>query len=161
MTFQIHALDYRQFSELFNLDDAELRSRNAMRMVANAHPGFPCRVSLEDASIGERLILVNYRHLDVPSPYSAAHAIFVRENAKKATPEPGTVPDVLAQRLLSVRAFDQRGLMVGADAIDGSDLKAALEGFFDKLEIQFVDIHNAKPGCFAARSTRAYGNAKY
>lgn len=155
MKFQISALDYHQFSELFDLDDDELKSRGAMRVVADCNPGFPCRVSLEDAAIGERLILLNYRHLDIGSPYSATHAIFVRENARKAEPVPGTVPDVLARRLLSVRAFDKKGLMIDADVIDGGELKSALEGFFRKSEIEFVDIHNAKPGCFAARSVRA------
>jgi len=155
MTFQIKALDYGQFEELFGMTDEELKSRAAVRVVAASSPGYPCRVSLEDAEPGETLILLNYRHLEASSPYAASHAIFVREGAKRAEPVPGEVPDVLSRRLLSLRAFDASGFMIGADVVDGSELKINLERLFEKAEVEFVDIHNAKPGCFAARSFRA------
>jgi hypothetical protein len=36
--------------------------------------GFPCRVSLVDAEIGESVLLVNYEHLPAASPYRMRYA---------------------------------------------------------------------------------------
>ena len=49
MNFQISALGYEQFAPLFGLPDEALAARFAIRRVATAKPGFPCRVSLADA----------------------------------------------------------------------------------------------------------------
>ena len=61
----------------------------AVRQTATTKPGFPCRVSLEDAEVGEQLILVNYEHQPSASPYRAAHAIFVRKGVEQAKPGVG------------------------------------------------------------------------
>ena len=58
MTFQISALKAEQFSHLFGLDDTALRAMGITPMTADAMPGFPCRVSLEDAPIGSRVLLL-------------------------------------------------------------------------------------------------------
>jgi len=155
MTFQIEALDYAQFAPLFALAEDELRSRNATRMTAKSKPGYPCRVSLEDADIGETLILVNYAHLKTKSPYASTHAVFVREGAVRAQPAPGEVPTALSSRLLSVRAFNRDGFMVFADVVEGLDLARALDDVLEDSTVDFVDIHNARQGCFAARCVRA------
>ncbi|NSX56643.1 DUF1203 domain-containing protein [Parasulfitobacter algicola] len=154
MIFQIHALPYQPFRYLFDLSDSDLRTQDARRVTANTTPGFPCRVSLEDANVGETLILMNYKHLNANSPYASTHAIYVRENARQAQPQPGNVPPVLENRLLSVRGFDHQDLMQYADVIQGGDLAEMLNEIFADMSIRFVDIHNAKPGCFAARATR-------
>ena len=56
--FQFSALKRDDFEEFFRLDDSELAARGAKRYVANKTPGFPCRVSLEDAEPGERVLLI-------------------------------------------------------------------------------------------------------
>lgn len=154
MTFQIHALGHKPFESLFELSDEALRERGACKVTADACPGFPCRVSLEDAGVGETLILLNYDHLDVASPYASKHAIYVRLGVKEAQPLPGEVPAVLSSRLLSVRGFDDKGFMKDADVVDGLKLSEKLEAMFSNPTIKFVDIHNAKQGCFAARADR-------
>lgn len=154
MPFQIHALSKAPFEHLFALPDADLLERNILRVKADTDPGFPCRVSLEDAKIGEVLILVNYRHLEGTTPYAASHAIYVRKDAPQARLGVGEVPMVLAMRLLSVRGFNKQNLMVEADVIDGACLAERLKEMFAKKEIEFVHIHNARQGCFAAKATR-------
>ncbi|MBV8909127.1 MAG: DUF1203 domain-containing protein, partial [Gammaproteobacteria bacterium] len=67
MSFQISGLGFGQFAPLVALSDHQLLARNARRVVADRHPGFPCRVSLVDAQPGERVLLVNYEHLPVTS----------------------------------------------------------------------------------------------
>ena len=79
MDFRITGLHPAEFSHLVPLDDAALTRHRAVRRVCDSQPGFPCRVTLEDAVPGERVLLVNYEHLPVDSPYRASHAIYVRE----------------------------------------------------------------------------------
>ena len=155
MSFRIKALPLSEFRPLFGIPDAELAARNILRRVADQRPGFPCRVSLRDADPGESLLLLNYEHLPVSSPYRSSHAICVRENAIEAHPGVDEVPELFATRLLSLRAFDRAGLMVEADVMPGTELAPAIERMFDRAEVQFLHIHNAKPGCFAARVDRA------
>lgn len=155
MDFQISGLPLAEFRPLFALTDSELAERGFARRVADANPGFPCRVSLEDAQVGERLLLLNYEHLPVASPYRSRHAIFVREKATEARPCRNEVPTVLTRRLLSVRAYDEAGMMLAADVVPGTDLANVIEIMFVDPAVTYLHVHNAKPGCFAARVDRA------
>ena len=151
MNFQITGLPAQSFHSLFKLSDAELQARSAIRMVANCNPGFPCRVSLQDADIGQSVILINHEHLAVAGPYRSRHAIFVREHASDARLAVNEVPEVITRRLLSVRSFDTAGLMKEADVLPGTQLREVAAKMLDRDGVQFLHIHNAKPGCFAAR----------
>lgn len=152
--FRIAGLDPAPFVHLYGLSDAELAGHNARRFIVDEVPGFPDRVEMRDLETGERALLVNYTHLDVASPYRASHAIYVREGATTPYEAIDEIPAVLSRRLLSVRAFDAEGMMRDADVIPGSDLRTCIERIFDSAEIAFIDVHNAKPGCFAARVHR-------
>jgi hypothetical protein len=154
MTFQIHALPPDSFTRLFTLSDTQLADEGAHRVVADEPGAFPCRVSLADAEVGDELILTNYFHLDERSPYRASHAIYVRKDVKQAVPEPGDVPAALANRLLSVRAFSCDHMMTNADVVDGNTLASSLRSIFADPAVDYVHIHNAKQGCFAAKATR-------
>jgi len=155
MSFQIHSLPSAQFEPLFSLSSSALAEVRATRMIVDAKPGYPCRVSLADAEIGETIILVNFEHQSAESPYQATHAIFVRENAKQAFPDVGTVPEVLETRLISIRAFDDKHYLVDADVVEGSCLSKSIPAMLQDSSVAYLHLHNAKPGCFAARVTRA------
>jgi hypothetical protein len=155
MGFRISALDRDEFAPLFGLSDAQLSARGIVRRVADRQPGFPCRVSLQDAEPGETLLLLNYEHLAVASPYRARHAIYVRENAQTAQPAVNEIPTVLRNRLLSLRAYDGAGMMVEADVVHGTDVEPVIERILAEQKVEFIHVHNAKPGCFAARIDRA------
>ena len=126
MSFQIHALAVERFAPLFNLPESELAAIPARKMVVDEKPGYPCRVSLVDAEVGETVMLINYEHQPNHSPYRAAHAIYVRERAEQAFPAVGEVPEVLTSRLISMRAFDRNHDMVVADVVDGKALSTAI-----------------------------------
>jgi hypothetical protein len=155
MSFQIHALPPAAFEPLFAMSDDELRKVRATRMTADAKPGYPCRVSLADAEIGETVILVNFEHQPADSPYRSSHAIFVRQHATQAFPDADTVPAALACRLISVRAFDDKHYLVNADVVEGSSLGEVIPAMFRDPEVAYLHLHHAKQGCFAARVTRA------
>ena len=155
MDFQIKGLAAEAFTPLFNLSDAELANHCAIRMIADRQPGFPCRISLRDADVGETVLLINHEHLALAGPYRSRHAIFVRENATAARLETNEIPEMLRTRLLSVRAFDDAGMMVDADVISGRWLARAAKRMLRLPKVQYLHVHNAKPGCFAARIDRA------
>jgi hypothetical protein len=73
----------------------------------------------------------------------------------RAAPAPGEVPDVLARRLLAVRAYDSDSMMIDADVTEGDVVGDVIDRFFAQPETRFIHLHNAKRGCFAATVTRA------
>ena len=154
MDFKISALNVEKFSALFGQDNAALAKQGVHRMVVDNNPGFPCRVSLRDAEVGENVLLLNYEHQAASTPFRSSHAIFVREWAKQAAPERNEVPRMLRHRLLSVRAFDAAGMMIDADVIDGERLETLIERLLDNDSTDNLHIHNAKLGCYAARVQR-------
>src|SRR5215208_5693788 len=123
--FQISALRRDDFENIFQLDEEQLAARGAKRYVAHKTPGFPCRVSLQDAAPGERVVLVPYVHQPAESPYKASGPIFVRESAQTAVVAADTVPALLRTRMLSARAYDARHLMIDAEVVDGRELESA------------------------------------
>jgi hypothetical protein len=156
MSFRILPLPLEPFRPLFALEDAALEAMGARRLVAEEPNSAPCRVSLTDADPGDRLILLNHRHLDDPSsPYRSEGPIFVRETASEATPAPGAVPDMLASRLLSARVYDAGWMMVDADVAEGRDLAGRLEGWFADGTAAHIHLHTARRGCFMAAAVRA------
>ncbi|MEM7599430.1 MAG: DUF1203 domain-containing protein [Pseudomonadota bacterium] len=157
MTFQIHTLPYGDFEPLFDLSDEELSAKGMRRMTVDQSPGTPCRVSMTDAKVGERVILVNYEHQPENSPYQASHAIFVREGAEQATLDIGDVPEVITSRLMSVRLFDDAHMMIDADVVEGTKVAQAIDAAFANDAVRYIHLHNAKPGCFSASVTRAKG----
>ena len=155
MNFRITGLAAAEFADLVGRSDAELAARGAVRVIADRHPGFPCRVSLRDAQPGETLLLVNYEHLPVASPYRSRYAIYVRENAPDAQLAVGEVPEVLHGRLLSLRAFSAAGMLLQADVAAAAELVPAIHRLLGPEEVAYLHVHNARPGCFAARVDRA------
>lgn len=155
MAFQVSSLP-DSFAPLFQLTDAELAARGAMRRIVDASPGFPCRVSLRDAAVGETVILTHFEHHAVASPFRASHAIYVREHAVRASPAVDEVPAMLRTRLLSLRAFDRDGLLLEADVVDGREVEPVIERLL--ATAAYVHVHFAKPGCFAARVDRVVWN---
>jgi hypothetical protein len=153
--FRIVGLPLAQFQSLFSLDDNELAQKDARRLIVDAKPGFPCRVSLQDAEIGERVILVPFVHHDVESPYRASGPIFVCETAKQIDLAPGDIPDVVAGRIMSVRAYNNKGMMLNAAVTPGRELKSQIERFFGDAKISYLHLHNAGAGCYSCRVERA------
>ena len=156
MSFRIRPLPLAPFRPLFDMDDDALLALGARRMVADGPHAAPCRVSLADAGPGESLILTSHRHLDAPaSPYRGEGPVFVREGAVEARPAAGEVPDMLARRLLSARAYDADWMMTDADVVEGRDLAGRLHAWFDDPAVAAVHLHTARRGCFMAAAERA------
>jgi hypothetical protein len=154
MSFVISGIDPAPFAPFFGMSDLDLADAGIVRMIADKKPGFPCRVTLEDAEPGEALLLLNHEHLPVDTPYRSCHAIFVREGAETVARFEDEVPAQLATRLLSVRAFDAAGMMTDADVVDGAELRPLIARFLADPAVAYLHAHNARRGCFAARIDR-------
>ncbi|WP_299223410.1 DUF1203 domain-containing protein [uncultured Aquimarina sp.] len=93
--FRIKAINQNLISPLFELSESELAKQHALRILVDQKPEFPYRVSLEDANIGEEVILFSYRHHAAKSPYKASGPIFVSKNVKTDTLKVNKIPTML------------------------------------------------------------------
>jgi hypothetical protein len=152
MSFRIKGLPAEPFEHLFALSDEELAGRGAVRRIADGS-GYPCRVSLTDARPGDELLLLNYEHLPVDSPYRMRFAIFVRKG-DRSFEAIGEVPEQLRKRMLAVRGYDGQGMMTGCELVDGKAVEGAIDRLFTKPDAEYLHIHFAAPGCYAARVER-------
>lgn len=150
MSYRIAGLPRTAFAQYFGKTAEELAELGARRIVANADHGFPCRVTLEDARAGESLILVNFIHHDVAGPYRSAYAIYVRETGGDAFPWVDGLPPVFAGRTLSLRGFDDAGMLHAAVLSAPKDHDRAIRALFANPAVACIHAHNAAYGCFAA-----------
>ena len=153
MTYRITGLDPAPFAPLFALPDEALASRGIIRMAVTDRPGFPCRISFDDAKVGGSVLLLNHASL-TEGPYAATHAIFVSEGAAQARFE-DAVPPALDRRILSLRAFDADHLMIDAALVQPGEADAAIRRLFENRSVTYIHAHNATRGCFAAAVERA------
>jgi len=154
MSFRVLGLSPDQFRPLFAMPDAELHELGARRVIAD-DPSMPCRVSMEHAELGEELLLLNFEHQPANTPYRATHAIYVRKTADRAFEAVDTVPEVLASRLLAIRAFDAQHMMIDAEICAGPQAAEMFERFLANPQTSYLHVHNARRGCYAARVERA------
>lgn len=153
--FRLVGLAPEPFAPFFALTDEQLAERGIHRVVADRKPGFPCRISLVDAEIGEQLLLLPYCHQPANSPYQASGPIFIRSGARRRVADPSEVPPYVTGRLMSVRAYDQRDFIVDAEVCAGADVAKTIRRMFEDAQVRFIHLHNAKRGCFSCRVERA------
>ncbi len=155
MSFIISGLSAEEFQPLFGLFGEALKARGVIRKTVSAKPGFPCRITLEDAEPGETVLLLNYESHKTDSPYRSSYAIFVRENATAAQTFTDDLPPVFKGRPIALRIFDKSGMLIGADLDTTGELTAKIERAFDNPDAAYIHAHNAMHGCFAAEIRRA------
>jgi len=155
MTFRITGLSPERFAGLFGQPDEVLARHGARRHIADSKPGFPDRIGLRDVEVGESVILINHMHQDADTPYRASHAIFVAETGGEPYDRVGEIPEVLAIRPISLRAFSAAGDMVDADLAEGDALARTIERLLAAPDTAYLHAHYAKRGCYAARIDQA------
>lgn len=154
-SFRLVGLAAENFEPFFAMSADELAALGARRVVADEPIGFPCRVSLVDAEVGDELLLLPFEHLSTGSPYRASGPVLVRRNARRAMLEPGVIPPYVTRRWMSIRAYDADDMMIAADVCDGTDVREVIERLIADDAVAFIHLHNAKRGCFSCRVERA------
>ena len=152
MSFRILGLPAERFAPLFALDDAKLAAIGGLRQIAE-RPS-PCRVSLRDAEPGEELLLINYEHHPLASPYRMRYAIYVREG-DETYDRVDEVPEQLRKRMLAARSFNDRGMLVAHELVDGRALEPVIKRQLADERARYLHLHFASAGCYAARVERA------
>lgn len=153
MQLRYRGLDAAPFQPFFAMDDATLKAGGIVRVTCDASPGFPCRITLEDAEPGETLLLLTFEHQKADTPYRAGGPIFVRECARRAY-DSNMLPPVFKSRTLSVRAYDEAGMMVQAALVDGEKAEPLFAQMLARPQVSYLHVHNAGRGCYAARVER-------
>ena len=154
MSFRVTGLDPELFADLHVLSDAALAANGVHRVRVEKKPDAPCRVSLDDAEIGESVLLLSFDHLPADTPYRQQGPIFVRETSARFDAT-DVIPPALARRPLSLRGFDKAHMMIEADIVDGAEAAQLVERFFANPNVAYIQAHYAKRGCYAARFERA------
>lgn len=154
MSYVITGLRPEGFAPLFGQPDEALAELGVIRVRADAKPGYPCRITLEDAEPGETLLLLNHADHAVTTPYRNAYAIYVRETALAANRFEDALPPVMANRPIALRGYDADGMLRGATLALAGDAEARIGELFARPEIAYIHAHNAAHGCFAARIDR-------
>lgn len=153
VNFNISAIE-NKYNHLFDLSEEDLLVKGAVIMIVDEKPGFPCRVSLEDAEIGEEIVLFPFQHHKTNSPYQSAGPVFVRKNAERASLKVNEIPKMLLHRLLSLRVYDEKGIMIAAKTIEGGILKNEIEVIFNNKSANYIQVHNSSPGCYNCQVNR-------
>ena len=135
MNYQLRGLEPALFENLFDLDEAALAERGMRWMRADKPVGFPCRISLEDAPVGEDVLLLPFTHQDSRSPYRASGPIFVRRGRKQAARIVNELPTYLTLRPLSVRAYDAADEMLDAEVVDGTVAAPLIERYLAREDV--------------------------
>lgn len=156
MSYVITGLSPEPFRHLFGLSDEVLREQNIVRRTADAKPGYPCRITLEDAESGETLLLLNHQSHTAETPYASRYAIFVRESAAAARTFRDELPPVLVNRPIALRLFGADGMLVGAEMGVNGELVAKIEAALARPDVACIHAHNAMHGCFVAEIRRGH-----
>jgi Protein of unknown function (DUF1203) len=130
--------------------EAQRRLRAPSR--ASRRPGAWTTCGADPASCPRHL--GSYEHLRVDSPYRMRFAIYVRKG-ERTYDGIDEVPEQLRKRMLTVRSFDRNGMMLKSELVDGPALEGAIERLFADPGAEYLHVHFAAPGCYAARIERA------
>ncbi|WP_102797932.1 DUF1203 domain-containing protein [Bowmanella denitrificans] len=156
MTFQFTALDHQQFNHLYGLSDEALARQGVITEIAKTPNGYPCRVSLALPEPGERMLLLNYTHLDVDSPYRSSHAIYIRDGHPSGYFAPAHIPDMFNLKRVAVRALSTRHHIQAAELAQGQqELRLCIERLLDNPTTSYLHLHSPTHGCFLAKVTRS------
>ena len=80
----------------------------------------------------------------------------MRESATETYSKINQIPEVLRvpDRILSVRAYDERDMLVNAEVIESMEVDELIQRFFADASVDYLHVHNARPGCYSCRIDR-------
>jgi len=146
--FVIRPLAKERFADHFSYSKDELAKVDAKIIEVANKPGFPCRVSLCDLEVGEKVLSTTFVHLNEESPYKSAGPIFVRKGAESIKLGVNEIPKLLFHRHLSIRGYDKQHMMKQCSVLKGDAIGEELNKMFANGKVNYIHIHNAGPGCY-------------
>jgi hypothetical protein len=123
-------------------------------VVADEANSYPCRHCLEDAQLGERMLLFSHSPFEKIGPYKEFGAVFAHERRCVRASKP-QIPEQLRRRLLALRGYSADQKILAADVVQGTAIEPLIEELLQKPGVAYVHARFAKFGCFACRIERA------
>ena len=154
MSFRIYGLDPDAYAHLWEASPHQLAEAGAVRVTVSSTPAAPCRISLDDAEIGEQVILLSHEHQPSATAYRQSGPIFIRDTARRFD-RVGVIPPAFSRRTLSLRAYDKTHMMVDADLVEGADAATLIDRMLGNTDVAYIHAHYARRGCFAGVIERA------
>ena len=117
----------------------------------------PCRHCLAEAIPGHAVLLGSY-HFGRPNGiYWTPSPIWVHAEGCTRFDRVNTIPEIVRNRLVSVRAYDSRDFCLYelGDVSDGREVEPLIERALADPRADYLNIHTARPGCFLCRVERA------
>jgi hypothetical protein len=118
-------------------------------------PGYPCRVCLREAAVGDEVFLIAHRASSVGHPHSVVGPVYVHAHACAPWADEGSLPPVARTRPMAVRAYDAGGDLIACELAEGPAVEAAIERLLEDSRAAALHLHFARAGCFACRLERA------
>ena len=146
--FVIRPLAKERFADYFSYSEDELHEVDAKFIEVTSKPGFPCRVSLCDMEVGEKVLSTTFIHLNEESPYKSAGPIFIRRGAESIKLGVNEIPKLLLHRHLSIRGYDNQHMMKQCTVLKGGAIAEELNEMLTYKKVNYIHIHNAGPGCY-------------
>ena len=132
---------------------AEAGAQDHGVVTADSPNGYPCRHCLRWAQPGERMILFPYAAIPAGRPYSETGPIFVHAKRCERFSATNEFPTEF-RKGRSIRAYDARQNIIGAEVVNGSEPEAIIEKFLQKPETAFVHVRSASHGCYTMEIQR-------
>ncbi|ABG32053.1 DUF1203 domain-containing protein [Roseobacter denitrificans] len=119
--------------------------------ILHVHDGgtYPCRHCLKEAGKKDGALLFSYR-LPLPdSVYAQPTAVFLCKGECTGYTGGQSVPEIVGNRFVALRAFRAKGLMDYAmnTLSDGKGVGDEVERILQNNEIAFINVHTALAGC--------------
>lgn len=152
--FIVRSLDVRHVAAAaarYEHADSEVRL-----VEVTAPVGFPCRVTLDWAQPGEKVLLFKHNPFNAASPYAEQGPVFARPAGAPKVLEIDELPAYVAViPQVVVRGYDAATSITHAEVVAGRDCAAAIRRAFANDGVAYVHIRAAAYGCFQFRVDRA------
>jgi hypothetical protein len=133
----------------------QLHGNPVETVIADANPGYPCRLSLLDAQEGEELYLFSHSPFSAANAYRETGPVFIRKNAIPADLKINELPEVALARSVVVRAYDGAGSMLAARPVESGEVATTIREFFSDKAVENVHLRAIASGCFLCSARRA------
>jgi hypothetical protein len=148
--FRIQAISDQQLCQIEN-GATSLHDNPIQKITVDQSPGYPCRLSLEDAKIGEEVYLFSHQPFTNENPYRETGPVFVRTEADQATLEPGQIPDMIKRRPIIVRSYSADETLLSGDPAEGEDVGQVIQQCLNREGVAFLHIRAALTGCYLCK----------
>jgi len=118
---------------------------------------YPCRHCLREASGKTGMLLLSYQTPEPKSVYGQPTAVFLCAGDCERFERSDTIPDIVRNRLVSLRAFRGDGMMIydANELVEADGHDAAVRRIFARDDVAYINAHTAKPGCLLCHIERA------